>query len=206
MYPWLNQGRKLWAKLSLWLSGIFYSIEWKAKLNKKQSYIFCPNHTSYIDITIVALVAHGSFHFMGKKELLRNPVLRLFFKTIDIPVDRKSKMSSFKAFKMASENLKKGMSIILFPEGKIPDNLPHLGNFKSGAFKMAVENNTPIVPVTFLDNWRIFPDNGVAEGTRPGITRIVVHEPILIAQQTEDELKHEVFRIIDNELKQDHGS
>lgn len=142
---------------------------------------------------------------MGKEELMKNPVLGIFFRTIDIAVSRESKISSFRAFKKAGENLEKGMSLIIFPEGKIDDAYPPvLQEFKNGPFRLAIEKNIPIVPVSIINAWQIMWDDGMKFGTKPGIGKIYVHEPIstvILANESTDVLKEGVFNIINSKLQ-----
>ncbi|NII82453.1 1-acyl-sn-glycerol-3-phosphate acyltransferase [Pedobacter sp. SG908] len=153
---------------------------------------------------IFCIMGHGKFHFMGKDELLSNPVLGIFFKTIDIAVNRDSKISAFKAFKKAGENLEKGMSLIIFPEGKIDDHYPpKLGEFKNGPFRLAIDKNIPLVPVSITDVWKINWDDGAKYGSKPGICDIYVHKPIntlTLADIDSDVLKEKVYRLIDSKL------
>ncbi|HYH56212.1 MAG TPA: lysophospholipid acyltransferase family protein, partial [Anseongella sp.] len=121
-YRLLNLARKTSSRAFMNLSGIFFNIQYEEALDKDATYVFCPNHTSYLDIPLMCLIAKGPFHFMGKEELLESPLFRLFFKTIDIPVKRESKLSAYRALRRSSENLKQGMSLILFPEGAISED------------------------------------------------------------------------------------
>lgn len=141
---------------------------------------------------------------MGKDELLNNPVLGIFFKTIDISVNRDSKISAFRAFKKAGENLEKGMSLVIFPEGKIDDHYPpKLGEFKNGPFRLAIDKNIPLVPVSITNVWKINWDDGAKYGSKPGICDIYVHKPINtseLADVDSDILKEKVFQLIDSKL------
>lgn len=141
---------------------------------------------------------------MGKEDLLENPVTGIFFRTIDIPVNRDSKMSSFRAFKKAKENLLAGMSLIIFPEGKIGDDYPPvLHEFKSGPFRLAIELNIPIVPVTSINTWKVMWDDGSLYGSKPGICDIYVHKPIETKHlnvQDADQLRMTVYGIIQQKL------
>lgn len=190
----------------MWTSliGVFFRFRYAAPLDKKQTYIYCANHASTLDIIVFCCLAKGRFHFMGKDELLKNPVLKLFFKTIDIPVNRDSKMSSFRAFKRASENLEQGMSLIIFPEGKISDDYPpKLQEFKNGPFRLAIEKNIPIVPVSLQNVWKRMWDDGARYGTSPGICDIYVHKPVLTTDLTiddTDQLKDRIFDLINSKL------
>lgn len=202
----LNKFRYLNSFFPSALSGVFYRFYFDEKLDKNQTYIYCANHTSILDIMIMCLLAKGKFHFMGKDELLNNPVLRIFFKTIDIAVNRDSKISSFKAFKKASQNLDKGMSLIIFPEGKIDDHYPpKLHAFKNGPFRLAIEKKVPILPVTIPNVWKIMWDDGGKYGTKPGICDIYIHKPVHtehLSVEDADDLKQDVYDKINSKLIQ----
>ena len=146
---------------------------------------------------------------MGKEELVDGIVTRLFFRSVDIPVNRESKMASFKAFKIAMERLQDGTTLIVFPEATIPDHYPpQLHQFKNGPFRMAIELNVPIIPVTLLNNWKILWDDGHKYGSKPGVCDIFVHRPIETAHLTindADALRDQVHGIISKKIEQhDH--
>src|SRR3546814_2230306 len=132
----------------------------------------------------MCLVAHGTFHFMGKEELVRNPLFRLFFRTIDISVNRDSKLSGYRALRRASENLRHGMSLVLFTEGTISDAPPRILPFKNGAFGLAIESGVPVVPVALLYPWDILSDKGQEFGSRPGSILIFVKKPVPVTWLT----------------------
>jgi 1-acyl-sn-glycerol-3-phosphate acyltransferase len=143
---------------------------------------------------------------MAKKELNNIPVFNIFFKTIDIPVDRGNKSAAYKAIKQSEDSIDDGFSLVIFPEGTIGPNPPHLLRFKNGPFKLAIEKQTPILPVTFIDNWKHLHVDKKIYG-KPGLLRIVVHEPISTRGTTIDDLealKEQTYSIIDNELKRYH--
>lgn len=116
---------------------------------------------------------------MGKIELLQHPITRIFFETIDIPVDRASKISAFKAFKQADARLKENKSLVIFPEGKIDDEYPpRLHPFKKGAFRLAKDNHKMLLPVVILNAWEILWDDGKRFGSKPGCIQVIVLSPI----------------------------
>ncbi len=204
-YEVLNKLRGLNSFLCTAIAGVFFKFEFEKPLDPTQTYIYCANHSSNLDIVLFCILAKGRFHFMGKEELMQNPVLGMFFRTIDIAVSRESKISAFRAFKKAGENLEKGMSLIIFPEGKIDDSYPPvLHEFKNGPFRLAIEKNIPIVPVSSINVWELMWDDGFRHGTRPGIGKIYIHEPIstrILGVESADELKNEVFKKINSKLK-----
>jgi len=189
--------RKWISVISIHLVGIRFKINYEVPIDWSQPYIICPNHTSILDITALTYLCKQQFSFIGKIELLKNPVTRIFFKSIDIPVKRESKISAFKAYKRATELLKDGKSVVIFPEGKIDEEYPPiLHKFKAGAFKMAMENKTPILPVVIHNAWKIMWDDGAEFGSKPGIIEITVLKPIMYdvsPNQKYDSIEMEVF-------------
>lgn len=133
-------------------------------------------------------------------------VLGFFFRTIDITVNRESKMSSFRAFKQAAERIQNGVTVVIFPEATIPNDYPPvLYPFKNGAFRLAIELQVPIIPVTSLDTWKVLWDTGSKYGSSPGICNIFVHKPIETAHLTLDDadtLRDEVYETIKQKLEQ----
>lgn len=204
-YPLLNKLRKANSIICSLLIGIFFRFTYERPLNRDQTYIYCANHTSNLDIMIFCILAKGNFHFMGKDELLKNPVLKIFFQTIDIPVNRDSRMSAFRAFKRAGETLEAGMSLIIFPEGGIDDQHypPVLQPFKNGPFRLAIEKNIEVVPVSLTDVWKKMWDEGGKYGTTPGICDIYIHAPVGTKDLTiadADQLKERIFDLINSKL------
>lgn len=204
-YGLLNRLRVYHSWVCSTLAGIRFRYTYESPPDTEQHYIFCANHTSNLDIMILCILAHGRFHFMGKAELESNPVLGIFFRTIDIPVNRDSKMSAFRAFKKAGENLELGMSLLIFPEGGIQDEHypPNLMPFKNGPFRLAIEKKVPIVPVSITNAWDLIWDDGAKYGSRPGVCDIYVHKPIFTEtlDLKEDELlKQKVFDTINSKL------
>jgi len=204
-YPVLNRLRRFCSYFSATLSGIFFNIKEEEPIDWSRTYVVCPNHTSNLDIlSMCATVKTNSYNFISKAELADNPFFSIFAKTVDIPVNRDSKISAFKAFKKAGENLQKGVTLIIFPEGKIGDDYPPvLHEFKNGPFRLAIELKIPILPVTSLNTWRIQWDSGFKLGSRPGICDIFVHKPIETDTLTIDDadtLKDLVYNTINNKF------
>lgn len=203
-YRSMNALRRAWGFLSSALVGFFYKYEYEQPIDWSKTYIVCPNHTSNLDIAAMCILVNNNCSFMGKEELKDGLVTRLFFKSVDIPVNRDSKMSSYRAFKEAGERLKNGTSLIIFPEGKIDDEYPpRLHEFKNGPFRLAIDLKIPIIPVSSANTWKMLWDDGTKYGTRPGICKFYVHKPIDTHNLTVDDadaLKDEVYNIIQQRL------
>lgn len=189
--------RKWISIISVYVIGIRFKVKYETDIDWSKPYVICPNHTSMLDITALTYLCPQPFSFIGKIELLKNPVTRIFFKTIDIPVDRSSRMSAFKVFAKGNALLKEGKSIVIFPEGKIDDEYPpRLHQFKSGPFKLATTNDIELLPVVIHDAWKIFWDDGFIYGSRPGTIHITVLSPIKTSTGESTEFKtfeQEVF-------------
>ncbi len=196
--------RRRIAKASSAMVGIFYRFEYDVPVDWSKTYVVCPNHTTSIDISAMCAMIDGDCSFMGKEELSESAVTSLFFRTIDIAVKRESKISSYRAFKRAAQNLEEGTTMIIFPEGGIADVYPPvLQSFKNGPFRLAIDAGVPIVPVSIIDAWQVLWDDGLKLGSKPGNCHIFVHKPIEttgLGPDDADELKQRVFDVIKQKL------
>jgi len=171
----------------------------------KAPYVVVANHSSYLDIVFMYAMVPHFFVFMGKHELLKWPLVRIFFYEMNIAVNRSNHKDAHRAFLRAAEAIDHGACIALFPEGTIPLNTPKLGRFKNGAFKLAIEKQVPIVALTFKNNWRMLGD--LVPGNyraRPGTARVVVHPPITTTGMDEKDLvllRNRVFDLINHTLE-----
>lgn len=199
-YRNMNRFRRYWAVISSALVGFFYRFTYEEPVDWSKTYIVCPNHTSNLDISAMCVLVNSNCCFMGKEELKDALVTGLFFRTVDIPVNRDSKMSSYRAFKKAAEKLQEGITLIIFPEGKISDDYPPtLHEFKNGPFRLAIEHKIPIIPVSSPNTWHKLWDDGTKHGTRPGVCDIYVHRPIETANMSVDDadsLRDKVYDMI----------
>ena len=154
--------------------GFYWSVKWEQPLEKGQSYVFVANHTSMTDIMLMFVaVKQHPFVFVGKKELAKIPLFGFFYKRTSILVDRSDVKSRKKVFQSAQERIQRGLSICIFPEGGVPDESIALDRFKVGAFKLSVEHQIPLVPMTFFDNKKRFSYTFFSGG--PGRLHAQVH-------------------------------
>lgn len=161
-------------------------------------YIICANHTSFLDIIYMYIIFPDLFLFMGKSELLKWPLFGIFFRKMDIAVNRRNPREAIESLKLVTAEIKKGKCFALFPEGTIPNTVPVMKAFKNGAFTVAIENQVPIVPLTFLNNHRILSErlNGTAH---PGIAKVVLHEAVTTTGLSMEDLiplRTQVYNII----------
>ncbi len=121
----------------------------------KPPYIIVSNHSSYLDTVFMYSVIPDYFLFIGKGELLKWPLFGLFFRKQDIPVHRENNRKAYNALQLAYDAIDRGECIAMYPEGTIPVSTPRMKPFKNGAFRMAMDKQVPIVPVTWIQNERI---------------------------------------------------
>ncbi|GLB52851.1 1-acyl-sn-glycerol-3-phosphate acyltransferase [Neptunitalea chrysea] len=164
--------RNIWANVVMYGAGFFPKITYDEKIVKGKSYMLIANHTSMLDIMLMLKVSRNPFVFVGKKELTKLPVFGFFYKRVCILVDRSNANSRSAAYKKAKERLNQGLSICIFPEGGVPDDISIvLDNFKDGAFRLSIEYQVPLVPMVF-NNKKRFP-YVFLKGT-PGVSRAKV--------------------------------
>lgn len=122
LYPIFFTIARAWAKTILFLMGFKAKVIYDEPIHPKKSYMFIANHTSMIDVMLMLVVAKNPFVFVGKKELARIPIFGFFYKRTCILVDRSSLKSRKEVYFRAQKRLNDGVSICIFPEGKVPDD------------------------------------------------------------------------------------
>jgi len=192
----------IWARYMFFFMFLPVKLEYRSKISRRNRYIFCANHFSYLDIPACGLIPHP-FIFIGKSSVAKIPLFGYIYRKVHITVNRDSLKSKYNTMVRALEAIDSGKSVFLFPEGGIKsENPPRMAPFKEGAFRVAIEKQIPIVPVTIPYNWIILPETEQLFRWRRG--RIIIHEPIPtegLTLENLDELRKKVFTVIDQELK-----
>lgn len=190
-----------WARAMFFLVGLPVKVDYRFQPHPKEQYIFCANHSSYLDIPTVGLNHHNTI-FVGKSEMARIPLFGWMYRKLHITVDRARLKSRYETLLKSREAIDEGKSLTIFPEGGIvTKEPPKLAPFKDGAFRLAIEKQIPVVPVTIPFNWIILPDDEFL--LRRGRVVVIFHEPVPTAGlKPEDlgELKKRVFETIRREL------
>ncbi|MCC7301580.1 MAG: 1-acyl-sn-glycerol-3-phosphate acyltransferase [Bacteroidia bacterium] len=203
-YPAAFRLMRSWAYFIAFTSGIYPRIQRMPSMEKGPC-VYCANHHSYLDILMSYIVIPHYFIFMGKREIQNTPLFNVFFRGMNILVDRKSNVDSHKAFLRAGEELQKGNSIFIFPEGGIIFRDQQLHRFKNGAFRLAIEKQVPVVPITYLNNIHLLQTGSfLMADARPGIARVIVHEPIPTKGMGAGDLvslREKCYQVIDEALR-----
>lgn len=192
-----------WARATFFLCGLPWSVEYRHALNPNETYIFCANHFSYLDIPAMGLNHHNTI-FVGKNAMEQIPLFGYMYRKLHITVDRGKLKSRSATILKTLDALEAGKSLVIFPEGgMITTNPPHMVPFKDGAFRASIEKQVAIVPVTIPYNFQLLPDVP-APTIHWGKIKMIFHQPIYpngLTLHNVDELKATVFAVIDNELK-----
>ena len=201
-YPYFFKMARIWSKVILFGMGFYYIIEKAQEFEPHKSYMFIANHTSMVDIMLMLVSTRKPFVFVGKQELVKIPLFGFFYKRTCILVDRTSSKSKHGVFERAQKRIDQGLSICIFPEGKVPDDeLIVLDEFKNGAFRLAIDHNLTIVPIAFLDNKKRY-SHTIFSG-KPGLLRVKILSFIETKNKTKtdlNEVRDQSWNVIHKEL------
>lgn len=193
----------LWADVWFLLVGIFHRNLFEWEHDSSKSYIFVTNHISFLDAAIIVKTFRKPVRPLGRKETAKIPVFGYIYRKAIVTVDRGSAEDRAKSVRILKSIIQKGISILLFPEGTFNETGQPLKSFYDGAFKIAIETQTPIKPVLFLDAYDRLPYHGVLTLTA-GKSRAVFLQEIPVAGLTLEDvelLKQKVFDVMAERLR-----
>ena len=152
------------------------NIEGREKAKKRTTYVIISNHQSILDILIINCLRY-KFKWISKIENFNVPVIGWYLRMADyIVVDRQNEESKTEMLERSNNCLKKGISIMIFPEGTRSLN-NEIGFFKRGSFQLALQADVSILPVLIDGTGGILPKHGLIFGSGHHI-RIKVLDPI----------------------------
>lgn len=197
----------VWADLWFALIFIRHRNIFQHKSARSQSYIFVANHISYLDAALVPKVFRHPVRPLGKVEMARVPVFGTIYKNAIVSVDRSSSANRTKSVQVLKTILRKGISVLVFPEGTFNETGRPLKSFYDGAFRVAIETGTPVQPVLFLDSYSRMKTTSLLS-LNPGRSRAIFLAPVQVETFTLKDvslLKEKVYRIMEEELRK-HGA
>jgi 1-acyl-sn-glycerol-3-phosphate acyltransferase len=148
--------------------------------------VFVSNHESYADIPMFCSVIKGKqFGFVAKQNLSRIPVFGKWIAEIrSVFIERDDLRASLKSIDDGVALLRRGFSLVVFPEGTRGKGAP-MGDFKKGSLRLATKPGVTVIPVTHRGCFRIFEESGVIKTNRR--VRFFVHPPIETARMSKQE-------------------
>ena len=189
----------LWADLWFFLIFIYVRRIYEAPHEKDKPYIFVANHISYLDAPIIVKAWRQPVRPLGKVEMGRVPVFGFIYRKAIVMVDRSSPENRQESISILKRVIKRGISIVVFPEGTFNTTNKPLKDFYDGAFRVAVETQTPVKPVVFLDAFERMHYRSIFSLT-PGRCRIVYLEEIPVEGLEVQELKERVYAAMEKTL------
>jgi len=140
------------------LAGVNLAVKGEEKIWASRPCVFILNHQSNADMIIAAKLLRKDVVAIGKKEIQKMPVLGQILTASKglIFIDRSDKEKAIEAMKPAVDALKSGTSICVFPEGTRSYNY-NLGEFKKGAFHLAMQAKVPIIPIVIENAHDVMP-------------------------------------------------
>ena len=171
---------RLWGDCWLFLLGIRHTNIYEQEHLRDKQYIFVSNHISYFDIPVIMkAVRRQPIRILGKAEMAKVPLFGFIYKKTVVMVDRKDANQRRKSMTILKAVLAKGISIFICPEGTFNMTGEPLKNFYDGAFRIAIETQTPIKPILFLDSYDRLNYNDIFSLT-PGRCRAIYMEEVPI--------------------------
>jgi 1-acyl-sn-glycerol-3-phosphate acyltransferase len=185
----------LWSSIFSWLTFIRYEFAGREHLKEGQSFIYVCNHTSFLDLPGLTILIGKEYRPLAKKELLKIPVFGWIARGAAVIVDRSSGESKKRSMAILKETLAHGISILLFAEGTQNRTKELLQPFKDGAFRIAMETQTPILPMVIIGAGKLMPPGTI--DLKPGKVKMIIGSRIEVdPNEPIAELKQRTFDIM----------
>ncbi len=188
---------RFWAKSILFVSRVKVSVKGISKIDPSGSYVFMANHQSNFDIPVLLGCLPFQFRWLAKAELFRVPVFGRGMRGCGyISIDRSNRRAAFASLKTASETIRNGASVLIFPEGtRSLDG--KIRPFKKGGFILTINAGVPIIPIVIKGTWFIMPKDRLI--IKPRNVTLEILEPIDTSKYTraeKDDLIEDVRKIM----------
>ena len=192
----------IWGDAWFLLIGIRHKNLYETPHDKSRQYIFVANHISYLDAPVIVKTLRQPVRVLGKVEMAKVPVFGFIYRNAIVTVDRSNAEKRAKSVRILKSVIKKGISIFIFPEGTFNETHRPVKEFFDGAFRIAIETQTPIKPVLFLDAYTRMNYRSVFS-LNPGRSRSVFLDEIPVAGMTAADmpkLKQQVYDAMEKKL------
>jgi 1-acyl-sn-glycerol-3-phosphate acyltransferase len=200
-------GGVIWSRLNAALTPMLVSVQGRENIKRGVSYVVISNHQSYYDIFLIYGWLGIDIKWIMKKELAGIPGLGFGSRKVGhIFLDRSNSRVALETLNEAKKKLVRGTSVVIFPEGTRSSN-GELGSFKKGAFRLAIDLELPILPITLSGTKDIWPAGTL--DLMPGRATMKIHSPIDIRKYSEEtirELMAHAHGVIDAGLPRHQGT
>jgi putative phosphoserine phosphatase/1-acylglycerol-3-phosphate O-acyltransferase len=193
---------RFWPETVLTLAGVKLNVLGAENLTAQRPAVFLFNHRNNFDVFMVAALVKDNWTGVAKKELASNPLVGTLGWLLDAAfIDRDDPAAAVAALKPVEEAARKGLSIIVAPEGTRLDiaGASGLGPFKKGAFRIAMATGLPVVPIVIRNSDSVAGRN--ATTLHPGTVDIAVLPPVSVAGWTVANLRDKIEQVRGNYLE-----
>lgn len=195
---------RYWGKVNLWVSGVRI-IEHDAERKRAAQHIFVANHLANHDVFALAAKLRW-MKFVAKAELFRVPLFgRAMLAAGMVPIERANRKAAFGSYSIATERIRAGASVAVYPEGTRGSEYA-LRPFKKGPFVLAIQAQAPIVPILIHGALEIHRKGSVR--VRPGVMQMHYLAPIETTGLTYDDrnaLAQKTYEAMAACLKREYG-
>jgi len=179
---------RYWGRVTIFCSGAKVAIEGLENVDRRRSYVIVSNHLSNLDAPYHFGTMPVGVRFLAKKELYKIPLFGSTLRAVGmVETDRRD--HSAEAHQRINERvayvISIGRSVMIYPEGTRSADA-ELHAFKKGAFRIAIQNQMPILPVATAGTNGVWPHG--EKWWRGGQTRMVFHPPIETAGLDEGDI------------------
>lgn len=182
-----------WSQLLLAAGGVHLNVLGAENLTAQRPAVFIFNHRNQADPVIVAALVRDNWVGVGKKELQSDPIMGTLGKLLDaVFIDRDDPAAAVETMHQVEERAKKGLSIVIAPEGTRVDTT-EVGPFKKGPFRIAMTAGVPIVPIVIRNAEVIAARNSTT--MNPGTVDVSVFPPISVDDWTLDALPDRIAEV-----------
>lgn len=189
LHDWVH---RTWSRWLLWLAGVDVVTEGLEHLKPGEAQVVVSNHQSLFDILVLFASLPVSLRFVAKSELSRFPIFSGAMRHAGhVFVDRERGSRALTVLEDAGRRMKReGLTLCLFPEGTRSRD-GHLGRFKKGAFVLAIDTQTRMVPVAVEGGADILPKG--RHRLEPRTVHVRCGEPVSLEGLSRDD-RHELAR------------
>ncbi len=184
----INEVARKWSRALLKVAGVTVNVSGSENVPDNEAVVFVSNHQGNFDIPILLASIEKPKSFIAKTEIANLPLISTWMKYMNcVFMDRSDIRQSLKVISQASEYVKEGYSMAIFPEGTRSKG-KEMGEFKPGSIKLALKAEATIVPVAIRGSYKIMEENGFI--IKPGLVEVVIAEPIPTRDLTKEQARN----------------
>lgn len=195
---------RFWGRLSCRWGGARVTVEDRSGLAPEETALLVSNHQGDFDIPVLLGFAGRPVAFVAKKELAKIPLVSPWMRLMGcIFLDRDDRRKQVSQIRQTVDQLKQGLSMVIFPEGTRSRGGP-MKPFAAGSLNIAEKAGVSILPVTLVDTYKLLPKGKIG---MPGAeVKVILHpalHPSALSKEEKSGLHERVFAIVQSGLGQE---